>query len=203
MKLWVHVLKCCSEVCEVCCEESFKQIFGYLSTARLNKSAYENFFLLGYFTLSVSVYCHMFWDGVMATSSKVRGPMKNAGTFGSLQYIGRCDQWKKHPGMKPNFPEEWNFQLHFATVSLTHISSPSYFFKLNFRRQMEYLIRICCTVLLLINYCSDLFLLGHLQIAHRFVLLACQVAVHAAQTIEFPAHDQGLRMKHVRTIINQ
>jgi len=35
------------------------------------------------------------------------------------------------------------------------------------------------------------------------VQLACQVAIQAAQTYEFPAHDQGLRMKHVRTIINQ
>jgi len=56
---------------------------------------------------------------------------------------------------------------------------------------------------LLINYCSDMFLLGHLQIAHTFVLLVCEVAIQVAETYEFPAHDQVLRMEHARTIINQ
>ena len=56
---------------------------------------------------------------------------------------------------------------------------------------------------LLIYYCSDMFLLGHLQIAHTFVLLVCQVAIQAAETYKFPEHDQGLRMERVRTIINQ
>ena len=56
---------------------------------------------------------------------------------------------------------------------------------------------------LLINYSSDMFFLGHLQIAHTFVLLVCQVAIQTAETYEFPAHDHRLRMEHVRTIINQ
>ena len=55
---------------------------------------------------------------------------------------------------------------------------------------------------LLINYCSGMFLLGHLQTARKSVLPVCQVATKAAQTYEFPAHHQQLRVKHVRTTVN-